>query len=320
MKCFIASAFGYADVDKLFDEAIQPALRKSGIESLRVDRVEHNDDIDDKIITLMGEADFCLADLTYARPSVYYEAGFMKGSGKPVVFTARNDHFRQIDSDPLGNLAVHFDLKMKNIIGWKVSDATFRQKLISRIQHVIAPLAKKALEVRKQAADQIAFGRRPIADQLHALEAAAADLLKKNGFGSEDDEANTSRYVRSKGATRLQVVDFMVQRSFNKDTRRLIYSWKIQSPKQQLELHKSKKQLSTTVVCISPFAISRAPFRAYFTTYAESETGALFREYSPRRSDLVATPKHSVKIEFLDRIGSEADFREKFAEVLRRLE
>jgi len=43
------------------------------IKPYRVDIIEHNDDIDNKIIELILKCDICIADLTYSRPSVYYE-------------------------------------------------------------------------------------------------------------------------------------------------------------------------------------------------------------------------------------------------------
>jgi nucleoside 2-deoxyribosyltransferase len=83
----------------------------------RVDRIEHNDDIDDRIIAEIEKADLVITDLTYARPSVYFEAGYAQRA-IPVVYTVRGDHFRARDADPHGNRQVHFDLKMRNIIAW----------------------------------------------------------------------------------------------------------------------------------------------------------------------------------------------------------
>jgi hypothetical protein len=36
---------------------------------------------------------YCSADLRYARPSVYFEAGYAERS-VPVIYTVRRDHFR----------------------------------------------------------------------------------------------------------------------------------------------------------------------------------------------------------------------------------
>jgi len=93
LKCFIASPLSHKDVDIIYDKAIRPILKELKIQPIRIDKIEHNDDIDDKIFQLLDKADFCVADLTYARPSVYYEAGYAFASGKPVIYIARKDHF-----------------------------------------------------------------------------------------------------------------------------------------------------------------------------------------------------------------------------------
>lgn len=140
MKCFVASAFDRKDVDKIYDKIILPVLKKYSIIPLRVDRIEHNEDIDDKIFSLIEGSDFCIADLTYSRPSVYYEAGFIYGSGKPVIYIARSDHFKPKISDPEGILNIHFDLQMKNIIPWSESNFAFRKRLEKRLLKVIKPV------------------------------------------------------------------------------------------------------------------------------------------------------------------------------------
>jgi len=151
LKCFVASALAKKDVDAVFDKTIRPVLKTLKIQPLRVDRIEHNDDIDNKILGLIEECDFCVADLTYARPSVYYEAGRVHGLGKPVVFMARRDHLLPRPEDIQGNLHIHFDLKMKNIIKWKAPSAALRKRLRSRIDLVVRPLLKKRLvEVKEQ--------------------------------------------------------------------------------------------------------------------------------------------------------------------------
>ena len=42
--------------------------------------INMNDDIDDKIFALLNSSHLCIADLTHARPSVYYEAGVLHGA------------------------------------------------------------------------------------------------------------------------------------------------------------------------------------------------------------------------------------------------
>lgn len=142
MNCFIASAFDHDDIDAIYDEVICPVLAELRIRPLRVDRVEHNDDIDKRIFQLLDQSQLCIADLTHARPSVYYEAGYAFGTGKPVIYLARSDHFRSHPDDPAGNLRVHFDLQMKNIIQWTEPNETLKKRLRSRLQHVLRPILR----------------------------------------------------------------------------------------------------------------------------------------------------------------------------------
>ena len=124
LRCFVAMAFGQKDTDAIF-KISRKTLARLGINAQRVDRIEHNENIDTRIISEIEAADLVIADLTYARPSVYFEAGYAQRA-IPVIFTARTDHFRERDNAPNGNRHVHFDLKMRNIIGWSSpSDKTF---------------------------------------------------------------------------------------------------------------------------------------------------------------------------------------------------
>ena len=122
-------------------EAIQPAIRESGYEAIRIDDVEHVDKIDDKIIATIRRSKFVVADLTGSRGGVYFEAGFAMGLNIPVVWTVEADK-RETD--------VHFDTRQYNCIGWSHGDLpAFRKALTNRIQAVLgrgeAALAKTRL-------------------------------------------------------------------------------------------------------------------------------------------------------------------------------
>ncbi len=182
MKCFIASAFDHDDVDDIYDHCIVPALRKLSVTPLRVDRVKHNEDVDKKIFELIDSADFAIADLTYARPSVYYEAGYAAGQSKPVIYIAKYDHFRARDDDLYGNFRVHFDLQMKNIISWRKPDHIFANKLLDRVRLVIRPLERVNRESLKLEAERSEFSGLPMLTQLRILEKTSLDLLRSHSF------------------------------------------------------------------------------------------------------------------------------------------
>ena len=185
MRCFVASAFGRSDVDAVYDNCVVPALRQLSARPVRVDRVEHNDDIDNKIFELLDAADIVLVDLSYARPSVYYEAGYATGQGKPVVYIARSDHFKARDSDPDGLLRVHFDLQMKNVVSWTKPDEAFRERLAKRLRHVVAPLQRAKATTDHAVKARLDFGRLSQSAQVERITSKGTALLRSRGFSMQ---------------------------------------------------------------------------------------------------------------------------------------
>ena len=93
---FVAMWFGDPGhkerMDKVYNEAIEPAIRGAGYKPDRVDREPHIGRTDDKIIALIRQARFVVADFTAldeerSRGGVYYEAGYARGFGLPVIST-----------------------------------------------------------------------------------------------------------------------------------------------------------------------------------------------------------------------------------------
>jgi nucleoside 2-deoxyribosyltransferase len=179
LKCFVASALDYPDVDAIYDRAIRPVLKDLKIGVYRVDRVDHNDDIDDRIFAMLDDSQLCIADLTYARPSVYYEAGYAFGGDKPVVYIARKDH---LDKKAEDNRRVHFDLQMKNIIAWTSPDEVFKQKLRRRVQLVTAPLVARLEREEESRREEVEFQAMPQNMQLISLRAEAGKRVRDKGY------------------------------------------------------------------------------------------------------------------------------------------
>jgi hypothetical protein len=97
---FVAMWFGGDDerdrMDKLYADAIEPAVKAAGYKVIRADSDEHNDEIMGKVMEYIRKAPFVVADLTNRNNGVYYEAGFAKGCGKEVILCCpKNDkqHF-----------------------------------------------------------------------------------------------------------------------------------------------------------------------------------------------------------------------------------
>lgn len=129
-------AFGNKDTDVIFNKYLKPIVRRCGFSPRRVDRILHNDYIDRKIISEIENADICIADLTYARQSVYFEAGYAQRR-IPVLYTCRKDHFLNTEEDK----RVHFDLRQRNIVEWKnEKDTNFPKKFEKRFNHLAQPI------------------------------------------------------------------------------------------------------------------------------------------------------------------------------------
>lgn len=103
--CFVAMSFA-PELSDIFSVGIKPAVDALGYEAVRVDTKPHNEKIDSKIIELIMKSRFVVADFTGQRNGVYYESGFAKGLGLPVIQTCMNRDFNNM----------HFDIRSINTL------------------------------------------------------------------------------------------------------------------------------------------------------------------------------------------------------------
>jgi nucleoside 2-deoxyribosyltransferase len=125
-QAFVAMWFD-PSLSMVYSEGIQPALTATGFDGVRVDALEHNDKIDDRIISEIRRSGLLVADFTGHRAGVYFEAGFAMGLGIPVIWCCRSDC---IDD-------VHFDTRQYNHIVWQDS-ADLRLRLTARIRATVS--------------------------------------------------------------------------------------------------------------------------------------------------------------------------------------
>lgn len=203
LTCFIASAFDHKDVDTVFLKGIKPILKELNILPLRVDKINHNSKIDSKIIELIEKCDFGIADLTYARPSVYYEAGFIEGLDKDVIYICKKDHFLPKPNDRNGNEKIHFDLITKNIIPWSESIEAFKKRLKPRVVLIKIPLIKKVTKSVQEINSQIQFASLSLNNRLSAIEKELKDHLSKNHF--KEINLPYNHHIFQKGKLRVQI-------------------------------------------------------------------------------------------------------------------
>jgi hypothetical protein len=70
-------------------DAIKEALGRCGVQAERVDEPHSNDRITDRILESIQRAEYVIADLTGARPNVFYEAGYAQSLGKAPIYIAK---------------------------------------------------------------------------------------------------------------------------------------------------------------------------------------------------------------------------------------
>lgn len=120
-QAFVAMRF-HEDLTEAYDNGIYVALKETGYEPFRIDRKEHNDRIDDRIIAEIRKSGLIVADFTMYSPGVYFEAGLALGLGIPLIWSCREDE----------NKGLHFDTQQFNHIMWK-DVADLKEQLINRI-------------------------------------------------------------------------------------------------------------------------------------------------------------------------------------------
>lgn len=130
--CFVAMSFG-DELTTAYTLGIEPAILDCGFSVVRLDRVEHADNINDRIIADIRRAQFVVAEFAKHPGGVYFEAGFAYGLGKLVIWTCRKDDFHQ---------KVHFDTRPFNHILWD-TEVELREKLTNRIRALV-PNARMA--------------------------------------------------------------------------------------------------------------------------------------------------------------------------------
>ena len=115
--------------------SIELAIESAGYVPIRIDEVEHVNRIDDEIIAKIRQSKFLVADLTGHRNGVYFEAGFMLGLGRPVIWLCHKSDLSK----------VHFDTRQYNTIVYEGVE-TLRSKLGYRIEAILGKGPKRAVE------------------------------------------------------------------------------------------------------------------------------------------------------------------------------
>lgn len=191
LKCFVAMALGRPETDRLYDRVIVPTLDAVNLRAIRIDRIEHNDDIDNRIIQELKDCRVVIADLTFARPSVYFEAGYAQ-CVIPVIYTCRKDHF---DRGAPDGARVHFDLQMRNIIAWsQPDDSTFRLRLAKRLNYILRPVLQEERRALQHGVQEAQFRALSVDEQRRAMKQVLQEEFARAKFKRFGIRGNNDRF------------------------------------------------------------------------------------------------------------------------------
>ncbi|MGA9365449.1 MAG: hypothetical protein WBW16_13885 [Bacteroidota bacterium] len=130
-QAFVAMWFDDS-MKSIYEDGIKKAIEDAEcdpkLKALRIDLLEHNDPIDDRILLEIKRSRFVVADFTQHRGGVYFEAGYALGNGIPVLWTCRKRDCERM----------HFDTRQFSRIEWQNQNDLYK-KLKRRIEGSIFP-------------------------------------------------------------------------------------------------------------------------------------------------------------------------------------
>jgi len=116
--------------ERVWSKAMKPAVKKSDCKPIRIDQEHFTEDIIAQMLLYINKSRLVIADLTGGRGGVYFEAGYAKARGLPVIFTCNATEWES--SKP------HFDVTHFPFILWDEEDIeAFKKELYSRIINIL---------------------------------------------------------------------------------------------------------------------------------------------------------------------------------------
>jgi nucleoside 2-deoxyribosyltransferase len=121
-QAFVAMWFD-DEMDEPYRSGFEPALTSTGWIPFCMKYHHHNNKIDDVIVSKIRESGLLVADFTQHRGGVYFEAGFAKALGIPVIWTCMSRDKERC----------HFDTNHYNHIFW-TDPKELKDRLLAQIR------------------------------------------------------------------------------------------------------------------------------------------------------------------------------------------
>ena len=110
---FMAMKFGQPELNRVVDECIRLAVRRTGFDLRLVTDQQPAGIIDDQMRAAILASRFVISDLTHDSAGAYWEAGFGEGLGLPVLYTCETSKWEE--------RATHFDTNHLVTITWDLA-------------------------------------------------------------------------------------------------------------------------------------------------------------------------------------------------------
>lgn len=124
-RCFVAMSLD-PKMNDAYRSGILPAITDCEFDPRCMLDIHTNEGITDRILAEITQAQFVVADFTGQRQSVYFEAGFARGLGRPVIWTCHKDEIAK----------VHFDTRHFGHVLW-ADPVELRERLSDAIRSTI---------------------------------------------------------------------------------------------------------------------------------------------------------------------------------------
>jgi len=127
-QAFVAMWFNES-LNDVWRRGFREGIERSGyFRAVRVDGIQHNEKIDDRIIAEIRRSALLVSDFTGQRGGVYFEAGVGLGLGLPLIWSCRYDEVNKL----------HFDTRQYNYIVWRTPE-DLADRLHDRICATVLP-------------------------------------------------------------------------------------------------------------------------------------------------------------------------------------
>lgn len=179
--CFVVSPIGEegseirTNADKLLKHIIIPVCQSCNLNVERVDQINDSDSITQTIIDKLLSADLVIADISGHNPNVFYEMGYRKCTGKPII------HLKSKGEN------LPFDVNTIRTFEYDLTDLDSVEAIKERLQQTISAISFESADESEENAngknDNTFSGLLPV---LYQIQDSITDL--KTEISKKDNE------------------------------------------------------------------------------------------------------------------------------------